>query len=88
MAAEGRHLEFLGFGHREGFESIQRLMMGYAQENLDKVAQALAVCALSGEPAPLAPHSTEAEIQEDSESEGPGGETAGTNMNRCKGDGQ
>jgi hypothetical protein len=56
MAAQGRHLEFLGFGHREGFESIQRLMVGYAQEKLDKVAQALAVCALCGEPAPLAPH--------------------------------
>jgi hypothetical protein len=56
MAAQGRHSEILGFGHRDGFESIQRLMMGYAQENLEKVAHALAVSALGGEPALLAPH--------------------------------
>jgi hypothetical protein len=51
----GRKIDFMGFGPRDGFADIQGLIMIYAQRNIDKVAQALTVDGLNGEPALLAP---------------------------------
>jgi hypothetical protein len=56
MTHDGRRMDFSGVGPKEGMEAVQGLILGYAQENMEKVAQALAVYGLSGEPALLAPH--------------------------------
>jgi hypothetical protein len=52
---EGRNIRISGWGPNSEMESVQELTLRHAQENLDMVGRALAVSALGGEPALLAP---------------------------------
>jgi hypothetical protein len=55
LRREGRNIEVSGRGPSSEFQSVQEVVMGYELENLDNVERALAVSALGGEPAFLAP---------------------------------
>jgi hypothetical protein len=55
MADQGRRMEIMGGGPRDGFEDIQRLTMLCAHQTLDMGAPAWEVYGLGGEPALLAP---------------------------------
>jgi hypothetical protein len=55
LISEGRTIEISGWGRDPEMESVQELTLEYAQENLGKVEQALAVSALGVEPTLLAP---------------------------------
>jgi hypothetical protein len=54
LMKDGRNITISGSGRDSELESVQELTLKYAQENLEKVDQALAVSALGGEPALLA----------------------------------
>jgi hypothetical protein len=55
LMSESRNIEISGWGRDSEMESVQELTLSYARENLDKVSQTLAVCALDGERALLDP---------------------------------
>jgi hypothetical protein len=56
MIGRVRHLQVAGWGTSDEYGGILEMTTIVAQENLDKVKQALTVRALGGEPALLAPH--------------------------------
>jgi hypothetical protein len=43
IANQGRNMETMGYGLQDGFEDLQRLVMSYAQQNLEKVVRAVEV---------------------------------------------